>query len=319
MVVLLASCGPGQPTYLDRVKALPADQAHPQLQELLPLLQHPADRNPEDLMRTWNEFLGDTLRPIHKGSVYTFVYYDFTKTLDQVFLEASFSPTRMQPLLRVGTTALFYRVFDIPRPDRLKYRFSDGKSPLVDPFHPEVIPGAELWQEAVDPPDGTATVQKVVGAAEALLVTQDVQVVLPPMYRRNLAWTYPLVVVVGLDGDEWARPLAQVMDQISVRPFLAISLGTKQGQPWTVTALKPVLEGQVLPWFKSHYRVSPDSTDVVLVGWGSSVKAVQELAAGRQETWPKIRLPGVSANHNEEDWNGQAQTWIKAEFPTVAP
>jgi len=270
-------------------------------------------------MRTWKNFLEDAPRPIHQDSVYTFVYYDFTKNLDKVYLQTSFSPTRSLLLTRYKTTALFYRVFDIPKPDRLKYRFSDGKDPLADPFHSDVAPGSEFWQLAADTPDGDVTVQKIVGASEALLEGQDLRVVLPPGYRRNLAWTYPLVVVVGLDGDDWSRPLALGMEQISVRPFIAVSLGTKNGSSWTQAELKALLEEKVVPWAKSRYRVSNQTGDLVLVGWGVPAKTVQEVASSRPDFWPKTWFPVTSGGPGQDDWNGQAQTWVKTQFPAVTP
>lgn len=316
-LVLAVSCGPGQPTYLDRVKALPREQANPLVQQTFPLLLHPTDRSPDDLMRVWKEFLGDNPRPIHQDSVYTFVYYDFSHTLEHVSLQASFSPTHPQALVRLGTTGLFYRVFDIPKPDRLKYRYSDGTNVLLDPFHPEVGPGDELWHLGTETPDGEITIQKVVGASETLLAGQDLSVVLPPMYRRNLASTYPLVVVVDVEGDEWVRPLSHLMEQISVRPFLAVSLGNKNGGPWSFSDLKGELEEHVMPWLKSRYRVSSQPADVVLVGWGPDGKAVQAVVSTRPDLWPKSWIP--PSDRGPEDWNEQAQAWLKQQFPTVAP
>ena len=316
--VFLASCGPGQPTYLDRVHSL-SDQVHPLVQEVLPLVEHPGDRNVDDLMRTWKEYLGDASLPLRQDNAFTFVYYDFPKTLEKVFLEASFAPGRLEPLTRLGTTALFYRTYTIPRPDKVRYRFSDGTKPLVDPFHPDILAGPELWQQAVDVPDGQIIVQRVTGASEATLAGQDVRLALPPNYRRNLGWTYPVVVVVGLDGDEWVRPLAQLMEQNAIRPLVAVSVGLRGGNVWTTADLKVALEDRVVPWVRNRYRVSVLPSDLILVGWGDSAKAVQEVAAGRTDFWTKTWIPPTTQALGEDAWNSQAQAWLRTQFAIVVP
>jgi hypothetical protein len=318
-LVLLASCGPGQPTYLDRVRPLPAEKAHPFVQQLLPLLERPGDTLPDDLVRTWKEFLGDAPLPLRSDGVYTFVYYDFGNTLGRVYLEASFAPGRLEPLRRLGTTGFYYRAYDIPRPERFRYRYSDGKNPLIDPFHPDVSVGNDLWQQAIDAPDSEIIVQKVVGASEAVLAGQDVRLALPPMYRRNLAWTYPVIVVVGLDGDDWVRPLAQLMEQDAIRPIVAVSVGTRPGTPWTTPDLKAVLEERVVPWVRARYRVSNHPSDMTLIGWGDSARVVQEVAASRTDFWTKVWIPGVTQAHGEDAWDSQAQAWLRTQFAVVAP
>jgi hypothetical protein len=286
------------------------------VREVMPLLEHPKDRAPDDLMRTWKEYLGDSIMPLRLDSAFTFVYYDFSKTLDRVFLEVSFAPGRKEPLKRLGTTALFYRTYDIPKPDRVKYRFSNGKEPLVDPFHPDI--GTDSWQLVVEPPDSEITVRRVVGASEAMLAGQDVRVVLPPMYRRNLGWTYPVLIVVGLDGEEWVRPLAQLMEQNAIRPLVAVSVGVKTGD-WSPTELKTVLEERVVPWVRSRYRVSILPSDMTLIGWGDAAKPVQDVATGRTDFWTKSWIPPTTQARGEDAWNSQAQAWLRTNFGVVAP
>jgi len=319
LLVLLASCGPGQPTYLDRVRPLPSERAHRFVQQLLPLLQQPGNRAPDDLVRTWKEFVGDAPVPLREDAAFTFVYYDFGNTLGRVYLEASFAPGRLEPLRRLGTTAFYYRTYEIPRPEKFRYRYSDGKNALVDPFHPDVLLGKELWQQALDAPDGEITVQKVVGASEAVLAGQDVRLVLPPMYKRNLAWTYPVIVVVGLDADEWVRPLAQLMEQNAIRPIVAVSLGVRPVSPWTTAELKATLEERIVPWVRARYRVSMLPSDMTLIGWGDSAKAVQEVAAGRTDFWTKVWIPPATQARGEDAWDSQAQAWLRSQFAVVAP
>jgi hypothetical protein len=319
VLVLLASCGPGQPTYIDRVKALPSDKVHPWVAELLPLLLHPEGRAPDDLMRTWKQFLGTAVMPLRQDTAMTFVYYDFGKTLGRVYLEASFSPGRLEPLTRLGTTSLFYRTYDVPKPERVRYRFSDGKTPLPDPFHADIVVGPELWQQAVEVSDTEIIAQNVVGASETLLAGQDVRLVLPPQYRRNLAWTYPVVIVVGLEGDGWVRPLAQLMEQNAVRPLVAVSVGLNAGNAWTTASLKLALEDRVVPWLRTHYRVSVLPSDMTLVGWGDSARTVQEVAAGRTDFWTKTWIPPATQAQGEDAWNSQAQAWLRTQFAVINP
>ena len=127
--LLLTACGPGQPTYLDRVRPLLADRIHPAVQEVIPLLLKADPKTADNLMRTWHEYIGDQPLPLRKDNAMTFVYYDFTRTLDKVFLEASFAPGKKELLTRVENTPLFYRIYEVPKPDRIHYRFSDGADP----------------------------------------------------------------------------------------------------------------------------------------------------------------------------------------------
>lgn len=303
---ILASCGPGQPTYLDRVRSLPLESAHPFVQELLPLLlETPSTRSPDDLVRTWKEFLGETMTPLRKDQTETFVYYDFTNTLKKVYLEASFAPGRPEPLTKLGTTPLFYGVYEVPKVDRLRYRYSDGTNPLADPFNPRIERLGELWHQVSEPP-GEAALHWVVGSSEGPLAGQDLLVVIPPGYQSNLAWTYPVLVVVGQDGDGWTTTLTQLMKENAIRPVLAVSVGTKSGGPWPPAPLKSVLEERVVPWVKDHYRASPLVAEWTLLGTGESSKVTQELAAARPDFWTRVA-------HNLD------VTFLRSQFAVVNP
>jgi len=175
----------------------------------------------DDLVRTWKDFLDTAPVPLRQDTQFTFVYYDFTHSLDKIYLEATFAPDRKEPLERWGTTSLFYRVYDVPKPAGDRYRFTDGQAALLDPFQTEVDAGAEIWHPVAVTFGPEARIERVVGASEYGLAGQDLEILLPPRYRSDLAWTYPILVVVGAPED-WDAPLAKAEQAGDLAPFLAV-------------------------------------------------------------------------------------------------
>lgn len=284
LTLLVLGCTPGQPTYLDRVRALVPGKAHPLVQELLPLLGAPG-RNPDDLARTWKEFVGTRPLPLRQDSTVTFVYYDFAHRLDQVFLEASFAPDRREPLTRWKQTPFFYSVYEVPRLDRLEYRFTDGTGPLVDPFFASADPEG-LWHRPsvwTDP-----AVEFVAGTSESLLAGQDLTVVIPPGYHRNLAAQYGFVLLVS-PPDDWVRSTLGAHE--GNLPAVVVAVDTPPTGTWTVASLKGLLEERVVPWVRLRYRVSPLPADLTLAAWGPAVAATRDL--NRPDFWTKILTPGT--------------------------
>lgn len=311
-VLLAISCTPGQPTYLDQARVLADEKAHPVLRELASLLEKPNDLTADQLVQTWKQFLGDSPVPLRKDTTFTFVYYDFSHQLDNVGFEASFAPGRVEALTRVGTTSLFYRVYTVPKASKAKYRFSDGKSPLPDPFHPDIEAGPDLWHLLINPVSTATGLQWVSGKAEAALEDQDLTILLPPSYRRNLAFTYPLVVVAGLEGRGWTTSIEALMSEGAIRPLVVVSVGD-------VAGLKTVLEDRVVPWVRGRYRVSESPSDLVLVGWGPSAKPVQDLAAARPDFWTKTWTPLAAQARGEEAWNILAPPFFRTQFSVENP
>lgn len=306
------SCGPGQLTYLDRVRPMPVDQAHPLYRELLNVLEKPRDESTDVLVRTWKEFLADTPRPLRAEETVTFVYYDFSHRLSQVFLEASFLPERRESLSRVGTTPLFVKVYSIPKPAQARYRFSDGTKHLPDPFQPDLVPGEEFWQPVSTAISADSTIQWIDGRSESSLEGQDLSILLPPSYRRNLALTYPLVVLTGLQGRAWIEPLAQLMEEGSIRPVIIASTGPTEG-------LKATLEERVVPFLRSRYRASALASELLLVGWGATAKGVQDLAAARPDFWTKTWIAPADQARTEAAWSTLAPAFFRTQFAVVVP
>lgn len=311
-LVLVVSCGQGQLAYQDRVTPLSVNRAHPLYAQLLPLVVQKTPGDIDALMRTWKEFLGETSTPLREESAYTFVYYDFSHTLTQVFLEASFAPGRKEPLTRVENTFLFVRVYSIPAPAQASYRFASDTVPLVDPFHSSLKEGDDLWQPLENPMDAATSVHWVAGASEGELEGQDLIVLLPPSYQRNLGLTYPLVVIAGLEGRSWTNPLAQMMADESIRPFVAVAIGP-------VASPKKVLEDRVVPFLRRHYRASALPADLVLVGWGAMTKPAHDLAVARPDFWTKAWMPPADQARTDEAWNSLAPPYFRTLFTVVAP
>jgi hypothetical protein len=159
----------------------------------------------------------------------------------------------------------------------------------------------------------------VVGASESGLGGQDLTVALPKAYDRNLAWTYPFLVVVGLDGLDWSDAVGPLLTDNTIRPVLVFSVGTKDGRAWGLSDLRATLETRVVPWIRQNYRVSTAPTDLTLVGWASSAKVVQDLAASRTDFWTKIWTPAVDSSRADESWRVLAPTYLKAQFGVVLP
>jgi hypothetical protein len=318
MILLAASCGPGQHAYLDRVQLLAPERAHPLFREVLPLMEQQGKGNPDDLMRTWKDFLGDAQVPLRQNTATTFVYYDFTGTMSQVFLEASFAPGRFEPLWRVGSTGLFFKTYDIFKPDRVLYRFSDGTHPLIDPFNPDLESADGSWQRITAPDPAETVIQRVVGASESALGGQDLSILLPQAYDRNLSWTYPFLVVVGLEGQGWSPAVEQLLKNNAIRPVIVFSLEAK-GTAWSLSDLKSTLESRVVPWIREHYRVSSAASDMTLVAWGRSIKVVQDLAAARPDFWSKTWIPPADQAKGDETWNTLAPAYLRSQFAVAAP
>lgn len=295
------SCGPGQPGYLDRAKVLNDDQVAPQVTELIPILTR-GDREPDELIRTWKEYLEDTSFPLRHGEAFTFVYYDFTHTLGQVSLQTSFIPERQEPLNRVGTTAFYWKTYAIPRPKDVTYRFVHGNQVLPDPFHPSHLPGTEFWQPLLTTLTTDTEYQSVVGASENRLAGLDVELLLPPGFRRNLAWTYPVVIAVGSEGKRVLEMAEGLQKDEKIRPILV-------AVPQAPGSLKPALEERLLPWLRESRRASELPTDLVLMGRPEMAKEIQELVALRPDLWSRTWV-GPEA---------QIEAYLVSQWPVVNP
>jgi len=264
IVFSLASCGPAAVDYHNGVRPAKAGEEHPWLSELKPLLIKPPQGQTDDqLMQVWTEFLGHHSLPLSQGNRYTFVFYDFSHTKNQVYLEASFAPSRLLPLQRLKTTGLFWGTWQIPRPTKEQYRFSDGSSLLPDPFNPAVELGNQGWHKLIDTDSSDCSFQKIVGAAHSDLQGMDLEVLLPPGYADNLASTYPVQVLLGDKDENWTKPWTGLMESGKVKPLIVVSISSAVAASRTSATELQI----ALPWIKNNYRVSTVPTDITLIDW----------------------------------------------------
>ena len=169
------------------------------------------------------------------------------------------------------------------------------------------------------PDPAEAVAQFVVGTSETELGGQNLTGVVPPGYARNLGQTYPLVLVVGLDGDEWTKPLSGLLQETDVKPVLAFSVGSNQGAGWEQAELKALLEEKVVPWIRAHYRASPLPVDLLLVGWGASARYVPAVVAARPDFWTKSWVPLAEQTRGSDAWTAMAPAYFRSQFGVVAP
>ena len=109
------------------------------------------------------------------------------------------------------------------------------------------------------------------------------------------------------------------MEDSTIRPLMLFSVGTKQEGTWTLGDLKTTLEDRVVPWIRGHYRVSTTAGELILVGWGSSAKVVQDLAASRPDFWTKTWIPPADQTKGEQAWDTLAPAYLRAQFGLAAP
>lgn len=287
VVLSMVSCGSGAPSYQDRVRPLADSQMHPKVSELLPLLEKPGEWQSDDLVRTWKDYTADETFPLRKKDQVTFVYYDYSHRLENVYLEASFASGRLEPLHRQGQTALWLGVYRVPNLDGLSFRFSDGARPLVDAFQPDVDNPTDLWHRKIDPTQPRIDV--VSGLTTKGLMGVDLEILLPRNYDENQGLSYPLILNVGIDLPTWPTVWTPLVTGSRLPDSLTVMVRPSSAH-WTPASLKTILEDQVLPWLHLHYRISVLPADLHLAAWGEAVPATKEMTVGRNDTWPQVWL-----------------------------
>jgi len=321
---LETSCGPSQPTYSDRVQDVTPDVVDVRLAELTKLTSGKSFAELSRLVTIWKEWLDstDTPVPLMEGNRLTFVYYDATDRLDQVWLLASFCPAPM-PLYRWENTRLYFRTFVIPKPAGVKYQFVDSASKpkaavLSDVFHPDITTGAvpQSWFPLSSSPRIHAIDSSLIPA----LASQNLRILLPPDYDRDLSHPWPLMVLTGQSDPAWDQvPTAAIANGTAI-PVVIVALVPDRLHPLTATSLPTHWSRDVLPWLSSHYRVVTSAGSVFWMAWGDTGAAVSEAAVAHPDLFGKIWTPPAGMKTDDPAvWNQSMAQVLRTSFPKVAP
>ena len=127
------------------------------------------------------------------------------------------------------------------------------------------------------------------------------------------------MVIVGVTGDGWTQSLAKMMQGNTMVPVIAVSLDPAASEFPGGAELKRILEDRLVPWMRLHYRASALPSDLLLVGWGTQAKAIQDLAAGRTEFWTKIWTVPEDQAKAPDAWNTLTATTFHTLYPVVNP
>ncbi|MEI8095826.1 MAG: hypothetical protein WCG80_16575 [Spirochaetales bacterium] len=320
----LASCGPSRPTYTDRVQDLPAESADARLLELAHLLSGKNFAESTKLAEVWKQWLVSIQVgvPLQEGNNFTFVYYDAGDQLDAVWLQASFCPSAPLPMERWQNSRLFYRSFIILKPALLHYHFvSSGTNPdsyLADPFHPDVAPGDNA--ESTFPKLADPRIHAIDAALEPGLAGQNLRILLPPGYDRDLSHTWPLIVLVGRTGTHWDEVITPAFDNGTVLPNIVVALIPDPSRPLTAASLALKWSQELQPWLASHYRITLGPAGTFLLGWGEESKAALEAAAAHPDFFGHAWAPPAGTNTNDLNvWNQNIAQVLRTYFLKVAP
>jgi len=322
--LLETSCGPSQPTYTDRVQDVAPDGVDPRLAELTKLAAGKSFNEFTSLVVVWKDWLDSTETPIPlvEGNRLTFVYYDATDSLDQVWLAASFCPAPL-PLLRWEATRLFFRTFVIPKPAGVKYQFVASPahpkaSILSDVFHPDVTSGVAPL--SCFPSSTSPRIHSIDASLIPALASQNLRILLPPDYDRDLSHSWPLMVLTGQSDLVWDQVPTAAIANGTVIPLVIVALVPDSSHPLTAQSLPIHWNRDVLPWLSSHYRVVTSAGSVFWLAWGDTGPAVSEAAAAHPDLFGNVWTP--PAGMKTEDpavWNQSMAQVLRTSFPKVAP
>ncbi|NNM66415.1 MAG: hypothetical protein HKM06_00235 [Spirochaetales bacterium] len=319
LAFLFCSCAPQGPSFLDRVKALPPQQASPRLSDLL---RHwPVSRQPDDsLVLTWRSWVGETSFPLLQKKTVTFVYYDFTHQATSVDLEANFAQNKPERLLRFEGTPLFYSVFSIPNLDKVRYSFlvskPDGtQTKVLDPFN--------VFAEAGPPPENLVPdLSQLIprrnyiwAETEPRLSGQNLVILLPPDYLRNFSRSYAVAYVVGMPDGPWDQPLVQAFEGQKIGGLIVVNLGVLPANASGEADLNHLLQTTVKPWVDLHYRTLSDKDNTLLIGWGASASAVAQVAQTHPNTYVHYWVP----ESPQSDWASGVVPFLSRLYPGNQP
>lgn len=323
LTLVLSSCGPARPTYTDRVEDLAPEASDPRLFELTRLLPGKSFAEATSFVVVWRDWLASAQVgvPLVEGTRFTFVYYDAGDQLDNVWLSASFCAVPL-PLERWENSRLFYRSFTVLKPSALHYHFvSSSTNPdayLTDPFHRDVGPGDN--PESVFPKYSEPRLQVVEASLEPRLGGQNLRILLPPDYDRDLSHTWPLVVLTGRGGSRWDEPITPAFANGTALPNVVVSLVPDPARPLTAQTLAVKWTQELQPWLASHYRLTPGPASTFLVGWGDAARSAQEAALAHPELFGRVWVSPEGTNPaSDELWSQNIAQVLRTYFLKVAP
>jgi hypothetical protein len=317
--LLLCACAPQGPLFLDRVKALPPQQASPRLTDLL---RHwPLSRQPDDnLVLTWRSWASDSGFPLVHQKTVTFVYYDFSHQASSVALEANFAQNKPQQLVRFDGTPLFYSVFSLPDLDKLRYHFLVTKpegtpTPVLDPFNVFAEPGPPPENLIPNLSQLVPRRNYIWAASEPRLSGHNLVLLLPPDYLRNLSRSYAVAYLVGMPEGPWDQPLVQAFEDKKIGGLIVVNLGVLPSNEASATDLNRLLQTTVKPWVDLHYRTLSDKDNTLLLGWGTSATTVAQVAQTHKNTY----VHAWFSESPQSDWASGVVPFLSNLYPDTQP
>lgn len=316
----LVACAPARITYSDKVQLLPDGSAHKKLTELLKILPSKKEDEADRLFLTWINWLDDHNLPLSDDQGLTFVYYDFPGTATKVELEANFMDGRSVPLTKAAGTKLYYRVFKVPKPEKVLYDYKvnsvSGETKLTDPFNVLANPGLPPQSRTMDWTQTTGHRNYISSVAHPDLKGQNLVLYLPPFYEKNLARSFPVAYLVGLPDGDWEAAVEQKIQSKEMLPLIMVFLDIKETDR---PGLESTLLANVKPWVERHYRTLSDRDNTLLVGWDQAARAASDLKSAHPDIFGKLWT--LSAKNepqfNDQLWSTRGAEMLKTFFPSV--
>jgi hypothetical protein len=152
------------------------------------------------------------------------------------------------------------------------------------------------------------------------LASQNLRILLPPDYDRDLSHSWPLMVLTGQSDLVWDQVPTAAIANGTVIPLVIVALVPDSSHPLTAQSLPIHWNRDVLPWLSSHYRVVTSAGSVFWLAWGDTGPAVSEAAAAHPDLFGNVWTP--PAGMKTEDpavWNQSMAQVLRTSFPKVAP
>lgn len=318
--LFLFSCAPARTFFSDRVQLLPDTTAHKKLTELLKILPKKKDAEADELFLTWIKWLDNLNLPLADDQTLTFVYYDFPGTAARVDLEANFMDGKSVALTRAPGTRLYYKVFKVPKPEKILYDFKvsspAGEVKLTDPFNVFALPGNPPQSRTLDWTLTTGQRNYISSTANPDLKGQNIILYLPPFYERNLARSYPVIYLVGLPEGAWESAVEQKIQSKEIQPVIMVYIDQKEPDR---AGLESTLISNIKPWVERHYRTLSDKDNTMLVGWDQAAKPAADLKSAHPDVFGKLWIdsPKNDPQFTDQLWLTKGADMVKSFFPAA--